>query len=259
MRTLSASELLEVWERGRVQGSLEQSLLLLASACPETSTDELACLSIGLRDHALLTLRDWTFGHDIDSVAECPQCGERLELAFDTSSLQHESGVVGAEVEVRPASESFFSLDADGYALRFRCANSQDLIVISDALQTHHDPGQQQGRRMLLERCVLKAECNGKPVPVRTLPDNILDALERGMAQADPHADLHLAVSCPACHHQWQPVFDIVSYFWSEIDTWAKRMLHEVHVLARAYGWREQDILSLSPLRRQCYLDMVGA
>jgi len=35
--------------------------------------------------------------------------------------------------------------------------------------------------------------------------------------------------------------------------------LSDVHTLARAYGWRERDILTLSPTRRQFYLNMVGA
>ena len=52
-------------------------------------------------------------------------------------------------------------------------------------------------------------------------------------------------------------MFDIVSFFWAEIDAWARRVLREVNVLARAYGWRESDILALSPVRRQIYLSMV--
>jgi len=52
-------------------------------------------------------------------------------------------------------------------------------------------------------------------------------------------------------------MFDIVSFFWSEICVQAKRLLREVHILARAYGWREADILSMSAARRQLYLEMV--
>jgi len=51
--------------------------------------------------------------------------------------------------------------------------------------------------------------------------------------------------------------FDIASFFWAEICVQAKRLLREVHTLARAYGWREMDILSMSPARRQFYLEMV--
>jgi hypothetical protein len=52
-------------------------------------------------------------------------------------------------------------------------------------------------------------------------------------------------------------MFDIVSFLWTEIAAEAKRLLREVHILASAYGWREADIFSLSPLRRQFYLEAV--
>ena len=55
----------------------------------------------------------------------------------------------------------------------------------------------------------------------------------------------------------WAVMFDVVSFFWSEICVQAKRLLREVHTLARAYGWREVDILGMSTARRQFYLEMV--
>ena len=47
--------------------------------------------------------------------------------------------------------------------------------------------------------------------------------------------------------------------FWAEIDAWARRILREVNILARAYGWRESDILALGAVRRQIYLTMAQA
>jgi hypothetical protein len=77
------------------------------------------------------------------------------------------------------------------------------------------------------------------------------------MAEQDPLAEVLLDLHCPECGHQWQMVFDIVSYFWSELSVRARRLLYDVHALAQAYGWRESDILSMSDTRRQFYLGMV--
>jgi hypothetical protein len=82
--------------------------------------------------------------------------------------------------------------------------------------------------------------------------------LAERMAEYDPQAEVLLNVECPDCNYNWQVVFDIVSFFWAEIASQAKRLLHEVHILALAYGWREADILSLSATRRQFYLEMVS-
>jgi hypothetical protein len=39
----------------------------------------------------------------------------------------------------------------------------------------------------------------------------------------------------------------------------AQRLLMEVHLLARAYSWRESDILAMSPARRNAYLQQVAS
>jgi hypothetical protein len=90
------------------------------------------------------------------------------------------------------------------------------------------------------------------------LPDSVIDSVVEHMAQVDAQADVQLALTCPVCDQQWQATFDIAAFFWSEINAWAHRILHEVHTLASAYGWREADILAISPGRRQIYLDMVS-
>jgi hypothetical protein len=91
------------------------------------------------------------------------------------------------------------------------------------------------------------------------LPEEVVAGIARSMAEADPLADIQLGLTCPACERQWHVVFDILSFLWTEIEVWAWRMLADVHTLARAYGWGEREILSLSPTRRQFYLEMVGA
>ena len=89
------------------------------------------------------------------------------------------------------------------------------------------------------------------------MPETAIAALAEYMTQYDPQADVQLNLSCPACSQSWAVMFDVVSFFWSEICVQAKRLLREVHTLARAYGWREVDILGMSTARRQFYLEMV--
>jgi hypothetical protein len=95
------------------------------------------------------------------------------------------------------------------------------------------------------------------PIAICDLPGEIVAQLTEQIGRADPDADISLDLSCPACDHRWQIAFDIVTFFWAEINSLAKRLLREVHTLARAYGWREADILAMSAARRQAYLEMV--
>jgi hypothetical protein len=242
MRALSAPELLGAWERGLAQEPVERALTLLAAACGATP-DALAELTIGRRDALLLTLREWTFGARMSGVVTCPACGERLELVFDLAEIRADTGA---------SSGRAVALTKDGYHVEFRPPDSGDLL----ALDGEHDSERQ--RQLLLARCLLAARHEGEPVPAERLPAEVVDAVTEGMARADPQADVTLAASCSACGHLWRAVFDIVSFFWAEIDAWAGRVLREVHALASAYGWPERDILALSPRRRQIYLEMVS-
>jgi hypothetical protein len=246
MRALSASEQLRVWERGRRQTSARRSLLLLAAASPEFSPDELAQLSVGQRDARLLTLREWMFGARIESVVACPECAERLELMFDVADIRARS-----ETENAPPGATYL-LRLDGYEVRFRPPNTSDLEAIG-ACQTAGE-----AREKLLARCAVEIKSGKAKRRVERLPPKVADALVRQMAQVDPQANVQLSLTCPACRHVWSAAFDIASFFWSEINTWAQRILREVHLIAAAYGWREADILEMSAERRAVYLEMIG-
>jgi hypothetical protein len=244
MRALSASEWLAVWECGQAQPWPERALGILAAACPELPLETLAGLSIGQRDAWLLTLREWTFGPHLAGLAVCPHCGERLELACTVADLR---------VPLVEEPESTLLLQVAGYEVSFRLPTSLDLIAVaaSAATATLH--------QQLLERCLLAVWQHGTEQASVPLPLEVEQAVVARMAQADPQADIQLALSCPGCGQHWQALFDIVSFFWSEINAWAGRLLRDIHTLASAYGWREADILALSPWRRQAYLEMVNA
>ena len=51
-------------------------------------------------------------------------------------------------------------------------------------------------------------------------------------------------------------MFDVAAFLWAAVERWALLTLRDVHQLALAYGWGEGDVLALSPLRRQLYLEM---
>jgi len=242
MRPLSAYDLLRVWEVGEDQHPLDRALTLLAVACPEQTWDELAALSVGQRDARLLALREWTCGPRLNGFAECPRCAEGLEFEVAVADLR-----VTAEPD---AAEEARELDTDGLALRFRLPDSRDLAAALDC----QDPA--AARSLLVQRCVLEASRDGVPVAHSELPAEAITGLARRMDECDLQAEVLLDLRCPACDHAWQALFDIATFFWAELAAQAKRLLREVHTLARAYGWREADILGMSARRRQFYLEM---
>lgn len=241
MHALSDSELLDVWERALEQPPLERAVTLLAAATGRHA-GALAQLSIGERDALLLDLREQLFGTQLSSVAKCPACGEPLEMSFQLAQLRV------ASPEAKPPGS--FSLNVAGYEVSFRLPNSLDLAALASVEDVA------AARRVLFERCLLAAQRGDEAQPAGALPSEVVDAIVERMGQADAQGDMQFALKCPDCAHEWLEAFDIASFLWTELNVWAQRTLREVHTLARAYGWREPDILSLSPQRRRFYLSM---
>lgn len=241
---VTAAELLAVWEKG-IDGAMFERALLLLEAVLGESRENLAELTIGQRDLRLLKLREMLFGRALPCLTVCPACHEPLELNLDSDDLR-----VAKETHYEQA---LHTLTIDGLTLEYRLPNSFDLSATSSALDSNN------AREILLERCLLTA-CDGdNEVAYNALQPKVLDALATAMAEVDPQSHLELTLTCPSCEQNWSTVFDITSYLWSEIQNWAMRTLREVYLLASAFGWREADILALSPLRRQLYLQSVGA
>jgi hypothetical protein len=235
-RTLEDSRLLDLWDRGRNRHPVDRGVLMLGAAFPGTPYEQLADLSVGARDAALLGLRRALFGGRLDAFVSCPQCDERLEFALDSELL------TGAP----PAADA--SVQAGDY--RFRMPTSRDLAVAVG------DREPDRVARKLAELCLLQADGD---LPPPDWSEALLDDVEAGMSLADPQGDLQAAVTCAACGHAWSEPFDIAQFLWEEIEARAIRLLHDVDALARSYGWTEPEVLALGPARRAAYIDLATA
>jgi hypothetical protein len=142
----------------------------------------------------------------------------------------------------------------DGFDVRFQLPTVADLAAVSPS-----GAGSDGVRMALLERCVVQARRRGKAVPVADLSEEVTDVIDSEMARADPNADIAFALACEACGNAWSAPLDVPPFVWAQVDSWARRLLLEVHSLAAAYGWTEREILALSPVRRLMYLELAAS
>lgn len=245
---LSAEQLFDVWERGLGQPAAVQAQALLLASAPGATWDELGARRVSRRDADLLRLRAATFGPELVSRAACARCGEALEFALDALAL------LPAESDDASDETSASIVEADGFAIRFRAPNAADLVDL--AQRSRGDVA--AAREALVTRCVLSAARAGEEVDASALSPGARRALEQALAEADPDAELRLALHCPACGADGEALLDVPSFFWAEIEAWVLRTSREVHALASAYGWREADVLAMSPARRRLYLSQVA-
>lgn len=257
MRPLSAATIVRLWEEGATLRPFERAAALLVLATPELSEEERGTLTIGERDARIMALRALTLGPQLDCFAECPRCRERLQFALPAAEMI-QAGQAGSAPSAPSSQEHVHSWRA--YRVRYRPVTTADLAAVL------RSPGSDAGDAepigdALLARCLLSVRRNGVSVDVgaKPLPNTLVRTLVERLGTADPGAETLLSLACPACTFRWQSVLDVATFFWEELASRARRLLREVHTLARAYGWREAEILALPGRRRQSYLELVGA
>jgi hypothetical protein len=236
MRALSQADCLSLWESGQALHPLDRGLLAVHAAFPESRGESIADWPLGRRNRALAELRCACFGRWLRGWTACEQCGEKLELEVDGQALAA-SGISDSG-EVVKIDERIF-----------RLPTSRDLARIA----SEHDPSLAAMR--LVEHCMIASEESSQ----LQWTEEDLDAIGDCMASADPLAEILLHFDCPACGHSFDQTLDLISFLWSEMEGRARRLMLDVHTLASAYGWSETEILSLSPSRRNFYLEMVRA
>lgn len=244
MRSLEPADLVAIWERGAGLHSIDRALLALAAALPELDEAALAGLPLGDRDALLLELRRSTLGDRLSAHEPCPECGEQVEFDVSCAALLERAAPPPAR----------WTIDHAGVRLTLRPLDSRDAAAAVTA-----GDGVDAARALLLERAVVAAERAGRPLSVGDLADDVAAAVSSSLAACDAGAELLLDLSCPACATAWESLLDVAAFVWTELAARAERLLQDVHVLARAYGWSEGEVLALGDSRRAAYLALAGA
>lgn len=233
MSALSPSDVLALWESGRSLHPLDRGVLALRMNMAQSSADDVADWPLGRRNREIARLRRACFGSELRVQSKCPHCAEAVEFAFDADAL-----AAAPETDVQTVTVS---------GVAFRLPTSRILASVVD------EPDAERAAIRLCERCRVDAEDGGAPAPSA---DDI-ERIGEAMARADPLAEIAFGFECPACGAAFREDLDLAEFFWLEIEAEAKRLLIDVHTLASAYGWREQDVLALSPARRAFYVERV--
>lgn len=250
-----AEVIVQIWERGRREHPVDRALTILA-ALSQRPRQELAQISVERRDSLLVAARSRLFGDELAGYAACPQCGCGVDVALT---------VTGLEV---PAER--FVLNVAGGSIAVRLPTTLDLAAVAACESA------EAARRVLIRRCIEgRAAGDGEPAC-----DDAADGEDREDLAADwedwedgedvaaaVEAELDrrcgvsaglAALACPECGHGWNLELDVAAFAWREIEILATRLLRDVDVLARRYGWSEQEILGLSPARRRFYLELAS-
>jgi hypothetical protein len=194
---------------------------------------------VGRCDAELLRRRRALLGDELRLTGTCPACDEAVTLALGVDHL----------LEVAPADDVERVVEAGDLLATVRAATPDDLA----AAATAGSPS--AAADVLLRRCARVATRDGRPVT--QLSAELGDRVSATMAELDPQADVTLDLSCPVCECRWTEDLDVGTLVWTEVSAEARGLLYDVHRIASAYGWSQQEVLELPQSVRQAYLELV--
>ena len=240
MRALTGELLLNAWDAGTTEHNLDRALTMLCLSLPGSEREHFAELPIADRNCLLLQLRALTFGPVLKGFTTCLHCATRMEFALPVEATLAQSG--------QRASSEAVEWQECSRQLRLRPVNTKDLLASVEI----HDCS--EARKLLLRRC-----SNLGDEPFLEGSPAFLEAVLKKFDEVHGAAELRCTIECPECLANETLDLDIAAFLWLEVRHAAQRLMREVHVLASAYGWSESSIVSMSPQRRNAYLEMLSA
>ncbi|MUL63101.1 hypothetical protein BOO86_01380 [Mycobacterium sp. CBMA 234] len=224
-----AEAVLQVWERGRHEHPIDRALTIL-SLFGGQPRHELAAMSVERRDAQLLGWRTALFGDRLPGYSCCPQCGCGVDVALS--------------IDAEDAPDGPVTIDVAGRTVTARMPTTLDLVAVAGCASI------EESSAGLVTRCIEDG--------TQEIDTELARAVE---AEWERRARLSAGVvllACPDCYHHWSLGIDIAEFLWRELEIHAIRLVGEVDLLARRYGWSEPEILALSTARRRLYLGLAS-
>ncbi|PMN89773.1 hypothetical protein [Enterovibrio norvegicus] len=216
-----------------------------------------------------------------DTLKAAVSCiGSRDESGNQYKHQHTQASLVDTDVYV----PSYYLIAFSGDEYRFRLPTTQDLALIQASSSRSNNPGGITTKQVC-ERLLDQASFNdlyavfadthsqgsaterknnereqqdkGLESEEQKAWTSTLDALEQEMLRIEPLTIISLNALCPECGAQTQHQFDIGHQYWALLAADVEKQLWDVHILATAYGWSSDAILSMSPARRRQHIAMV--
>ncbi len=222
-------------------GSMDALALLgrLLVRMPEGTAEEAGTalrIATADRDRAMALVYKNAFGAKVEATLACNACAAPFDLDFSLDDLlaHHESqGSLHGVEQVEPG---VYRLP--GLAL-FRLPTGSDEAAVWGL-------SPDEAEQALLERCLLEGD-----------PATVGGPVQEAMRAIAPVFAMNLAARCPECGNEQLVHFDMQAYLLSAIMGRRKRLMREVHRLARAYNWGHAAILELPGHLRRSYVELV--
>ncbi|MER5811191.1 hypothetical protein ABT143_23875 [Streptomyces sp. NPDC002033] len=228
--------LLAAWEQAALAPAAARGAVLVRHGGLAEDMESALGLPVGQIGVLAGQLYAEEFGDALEALVPCAGCGEVLDVNLPLAALR----AVSARPESRVPTP-------DGVELTVRPLTTRDLLVAGRAA----DPA-----AVLLSRCVF--DPTGAPVDPADLTPDVVARVDAAAERLAGAAAAVVRTECPDCGAEALVPVDMGALLWQRVASAAAALIAEVATLASAFGWREADVLELSPVRRGMYLRLAG-
>jgi hypothetical protein len=81
--------------------------------------------------------------------------------------------------------------------------------------------------------------------------------VEAALDAMDSQTDIAFTLACASCGAAWVAPCDVARLLWDEVAGAARSVFAQVALLARGFGWTEDQVLRLTRRRREMYREML--
>jgi hypothetical protein len=222
-----AAATLDLWEALSATTPAARGAIVLVARGLAANIEEACDLPLASAAAAALAELRSRSGPELATVVACPACEALLDVPLRLDDFATRTSEPEGEVRVR--------------GVVVRAPTTADVLAALD----FDDPAQ-----TLRDRCeTWPSDAHGD----HELAARVAEAAERLAGAAGVTARL----TCPECGNDVEADVDVVRLLAERVADQARAVLADVATLAAAYGWSEREILTMSPVRRRSYLDLV--
>jgi hypothetical protein len=209
-------------------------------------------IALGDRELLLLHILRLTFGNRIPCTLKCPACMEFMDFELHADQL-----LLPDTASAEQSHQEAFVADDALWQVRFRVPRASDVEAAIAGGRSTAEAAVTVLRQCVEEVCRDTGGGGHKRAVPDRWPAELDTQIAARLAEIDPQAEIVLQLDCPACGNHFSTIFDTADYLFRELEAREGQLFYDVHRLAIAYHWSEEDILRMTLRKRKQYLKLV--
>ena len=221
------------------------------SAAP-LAADFFWALTISTRIECLLTVACGAQGAGLPVVLRCPETGCREPLELELLAEE----IAGLRMQMNAV--ELIAVACGDARLYLRRPTGRDQLAWLDARFADEETATRTMLRSLLDEDAAAVAAYGQTSEAVLARAECVRVLNDALEEHDPLVSFKMIVGCPYCNVEHAHEVDLAELALERLRQQQRRLVADIHLLARHYHWSEAQIFAVPHWRRALYLNIIA-